>query len=163
MADDQHLGDALVGHGRILYGTFSHALLLDYRTTSPLPSAPVAPGQPRPTLGSIIVDKTISTRRSPIQSVADDGRVAAVLQDSHLIFWAPASRRTLAGVPLPLPAACLAAAKAGQPTQFTSSFSPDHKTLAPTAYCFPADVDSNAAEGRRRSVYRRWMLAYPSL
>ncbi|MFF7755430.1 hypothetical protein ACFZCP_40870 [Streptomyces sp. NPDC007971] len=73
----------------IVYGTFRHALLLDHRSTSPLPSASAVPGQPRPGGGSIIADKTIGTRRGPIYPMADDGRVTTVLQDARLIFWHP--------------------------------------------------------------------------
>ncbi|MFD8219688.1 hypothetical protein ACFV2U_39890 [Streptomyces sp. NPDC059697] len=156
-------GNALVGHGRILYGTLSHALLLDYRTTSPLPSAAAAPGQPHPTLGNIIADKTISTRRSPIQPVADDGRVAAVLHDARLTFWEPASRRILTTIALPFPATCASTTKPAPPAQFSTSFSPDHKTLVIAGFCPPASLDSSTEEGRRHSTYRRWMLAYPSL
>jgi hypothetical protein len=156
-------GNSVIGHGRILYGTFSHAVLMDYRTVSPLPSAPVAPGQPKPTRGRIIVDKTIGIRRSPIQPVADDGRIAAVLQDSRLIFWATDTRRILAEIPLPLTPPCIAAAKKGQPTQFRTSFSPDLKTLAVTAYCIPADSGSDPEEARRLTSYRHWTLPYPAV
>ncbi|MGW3466017.1 hypothetical protein ACWDE9_43650, partial [Streptomyces olivaceoviridis] len=43
-------GVASVGLGRIVYGTFRHAMLLDYHATSPLPEALAVPGQPRPRL-----------------------------------------------------------------------------------------------------------------
>ncbi|MEU6578448.1 hypothetical protein [Streptomyces sp. NPDC046805] len=156
------LGNGMVGHGRILYGTFRHALLLNYLRTSPLPSAQAAPGQPRPVLGDIIADKTVGTRRSPIQPVADAGRVAAVLQDARLFFWEPVSGRTLATVPLPFPSVCASVTKPAPPAQFSTSFSPDHKNLVVSAFCPPPDIDSNSEEGRRRSTYRYWMLGYPS-
>ncbi|MET9291050.1 hypothetical protein [Streptomyces sp. NPDC003077] len=156
-------GFAAIGHDRILYGTFRHARLLDYHATSPLPSASAAPGEPRPVLGDIIADKTIGNRRSPIRPVADDGRVVAVLQDTRLIFWEPATRRTLTAVTLPFPAICPSSAKPKIPAQFTTSFSADHKTLVISGFCPPYNnIESNSEEGRRLSTYRRWAVAYPS-
>ncbi|MFF7355964.1 hypothetical protein ACFZA1_25465 [Streptomyces filipinensis] len=155
-------GNALLGHGRILYGSFQHALLLDYRHTSPLPSAEAAPGQPHPTLSDVIADKTVSTRRSPIQPVADDGRVAAVLQNARLSFWEPATGRILTAVPLPFPAVCPSAVKPRPPAGFTTSFSPDHRTLLVSGYCPPRNMDGSTEEGRRHATYRRWELDYPS-
>lgn len=155
-------GNARLGHDRILYGSFRHAMLLDYHRTSPLPSAEAAPGQPRPTLSGVIADKTVSTRRSPIQPVADDGRVAAVLQNARLYFWEPAVGRILAVVPLPFPAVCPSVWKPRPPAGFSTSFSPDHRTLLVSGYCPPRDRDGSTEEGRRHATYRRWQLDYPS-
>ncbi|MGQ5635836.1 MULTISPECIES: hypothetical protein [unclassified Streptomyces] len=155
-------GNALLGHDRILYGSFRHAMLLDYHHTSPLPSAEAAPGQPHPTRSGVIADKTVGTRRSPIQPVADDGRVAAVLQDARLYFWEPAAGRILAVVPLPFPAVCPSVWKPRPPADFTTSFSPDHRTLLVSGYCPPRDMDGSTEEGQRHATYRRWLLNYPS-
>ncbi|MGW1253968.1 hypothetical protein ACWD5Q_01980 [Streptomyces sp. NPDC002513] len=155
-------GNALVGHDRILYGSFSHALLLDYRRTSPLPSAAAAPGQPHPVLSAVIADKTVSTRRSPIQPVADDGRVAAVLQDARLLFWEPAARRILAVVPLPFPAVCPSTWQFKSPAQFTTSFSPNTRTLLISGFCPPPNKDESYKEDRIHGMYRHWEIDYPS-
>jgi hypothetical protein len=160
-------GNALVGHHRILFTTFSHALLLDYLHTSPLPSAAADPGQPHPTLADILTNKTISTRRSPIQPVADDGRIAAALQDARLIFWKPAAHQQPTVVPLPFPAVCPSTTTDTKgPAQFSTSVSPDHKTLAISGYCPPpGNIDNDSAEAMRLSrlsTYRYWMLTYPS-
>ncbi|WP_409468854.1 hypothetical protein [Streptomyces sp. HC307] len=159
-------GRALIGNGRILYTTRSHALLLDHRTTSPLSNASAVPGQPSPRLGGIIADKTISTQPSlRLQPVADDGRLVAVLQVLHnarLIFWEPVSRRTLATAPFR--ATCPSTTNLPKQVQFSTSFSPDHKTLLIARFCPPANnVDDDSEEGRRLSTYQYWTLAYPSL
>ncbi|MER6081309.1 hypothetical protein [Streptomyces sp. NPDC001833] len=153
-------GPSLPGHQRIIYGTFRHVMLLEYRKTRPLPSASAVPGQSPPRLGGIIADKTIGTRRAPIYPVADDGRVVAVLQDTRLTFWEPATHRILTSLSLPFPAVCPAQMKVKGPAEFTTSFSPDHKTLVITGYCPPAQNASG--EDQSHALYRRWMLAYPS-
>ncbi|MYT33763.1 MULTISPECIES: hypothetical protein [unclassified Streptomyces] len=156
-------GNALVGHGRILYSSFTHALLLDYRRTSPLPSASAVPGQPHPVLSGVIADKTISTRHSPIQPVADDGRAAAVLQDTRLFFWEPTSHRILAVVTLPFPVICPNTTKPPLPAQFATSFSPDHKRVLISGYCPPPpNIDGDTDEGQRHATYRHWEVDYPS-
>ncbi|GHE12792.1 hypothetical protein [Streptomyces alanosinicus] len=155
-------GHASVGPDRLVYGTFRHAMLLDYRATSPLPSASAVPGQPHPRLSGIIADKTISTRRSPIQPVADDGHVVTVLQSARLVFWEPATHRTLTTVSLPFPAVCPSVQKIKGPAQFTTSFSPDHKSLVITGYCPPPDDQPNSQKDEGRSLNGSWMLAYPT-
>ncbi|WEB45460.1 hypothetical protein MOV08_43390 [Streptomyces yunnanensis] len=155
-------GISLVGHDRILYGSFTHALLLDYRRTSPLPSAATAPGQPPPVLSGTIADKTISTWHSPIQPVADDGRIAAVLQGTWLFFWEPTAHRILPVVPLPFPAFCPNTTKPRLPAAFTTSFSPDHKRVLISGYCPPPNMDEDTDEGQRRATYRHWEVDYPS-
>ncbi|MEU9993288.1 hypothetical protein AB0E10_42405 [Streptomyces sp. NPDC048045] len=155
-------GFPMVGHDRIVYGTFRHALLLDHRSTSPLPSASAVPGQPRPGVGSIIADKTIGTRRGPIYPMADDGRVTTVLQNARLIFWHPASHRVLGSVPLPFPVVCPSTVKPAPPAQFDSSFSPGHRTLVISARCPPRDSAADNGDDKSTWTYRRWMLTYPS-
>ncbi|MDF3300203.1 hypothetical protein [Streptomyces tropicalis] len=155
-------GNALVGHDRILYGSFSHVLLLDHRRTSPLPSADAAPGQPHPVLSGVIADKTVSTRRSPIQPVADDGRVAAVLQDARLLFWDLAAHRIRALLPLAFPATCPSETKPRPPAVCAASFSPNHRTLLVSGYCPPPNMDGSSEEGRRHATYRFWKVDYPS-
>ncbi|GHH82739.1 hypothetical protein GCM10018793_43070 [Streptomyces sulfonofaciens] len=156
--------NALIDHGRLLSTTLSHAFVLDYRTTSPQPGATAAPGRPRPALGSTVAEKTISTRRSPsLRPVAYDGHLVAVMLDARLVFFEPASRRTLATVRLSF-ATCPSTAGPAPLAEFSTSFSPDHKTLAVAGFCPPAnDVDDDTEEGRRLSTYRYWVLAYPSL
>ncbi|MGW3465654.1 hypothetical protein ACWDE9_41650, partial [Streptomyces olivaceoviridis] len=77
-----------------------------------------------------------------------------VLQDARLIFWEPATHRTLTTVQLPFPAVCPSSQKLKGPPQFTTSFSPDHKTLIVTAYC--------PSEGGRTALHESWMLTYPT-
>ncbi|MBM4791566.1 hypothetical protein HXP44_05690 [Streptomyces sioyaensis] len=154
-------GRARIGHGRILYGTFSHVFLLNYRATDPLPHPPVpGPENPKPELGRVIADKTISRRRSPVQPLADDGRIAAAAQDFRLTFWDTASHRILGHTPLPVPPSCAADKKLAT-AQFYSSLSPDDKTLTVTAVCGPARTGLASEEEQRRTTYHHWEIAYP--
>ena len=155
-------GKARIGRERVLYGTFSHVFLLNYRATDPLPHPPVpGPENPKPVLGRVIADKTIGIRRSPVQPLADDGRIAAAAQDFRLTFWDTVSHRILGRTPLPVSPSCAADKKLAT-AQFYSSLSPDSKTLTVTAVCGPARTGLAPEEEQRRTTYHHWEFAYPT-
>jgi hypothetical protein len=152
----EEVGEARIGpNHRIQYGGASQDTLLDYGGDAPQTDVTTDPNNPATPFqlsrGNIIAEKTIK-RMAGVQPVADDGRVAAVISQSHLIFWASASHQIVADIAVPIPPAW------ESETRFRTTFSGDRKALLITAVRVQ---NLHNSEEDPHLTYRHWKLSYP--